>query len=81
MFYFTVCKIWAGCRDSNPRYSDPPPGVLLITVATQMLDAHLLLLVLLLVELLKVLRDDGDGEGHHQDPGYSAERADQLTQP
>ena len=55
--------------------------MLLITVATQMLYAHLLLLVLLLVELLKVLRDDGDGEGHHQDPGYSAERADQLTQP
>ena len=41
---------------------------------------YLLFFVLLLVELFKVLRDDGDGEGHDEDPRDGAERPNQLTQ-
>ena len=40
---------------------------------------RLLLLVLLLVELLKVLGDDGDGKGHDEDARDRAEGPDQLA--
>ena len=40
---------------------------------------RLLLLVLLLVELLKVLGDDGDGKGHDEDARDRTEGPDQLA--
>ena len=36
--------------------------------------------MLLHVELLKVLGDDGDGQGHNEDPGDGAQGPDQLPE-
>ena len=41
---------------------------------------YLLLLMLFLIKLLKVLCNDGDGEGHHQHTRDGAEGSNQLTQ-
>jgi hypothetical protein len=41
---------------------------------------YLLLLMLFLVEFFKILRDDGDGERHHQHARDGTERPNQLPQ-
>ena len=58
------------------------PGLLLVLhgLLQRLLPLHrLLLLHLVVVELGKVVDDDGDGQGHHKHPRYGTASADKHT--